>query len=266
VVLIAVFSASRTINSYYTAALTPAIAAIIGTSLALAWEHRHGAVARVFVALVVAGTGVYAAWLLPTAGTGLPGWLGPLALCLTGLAAAVVVLGHWIRPTRLLAAGLVLGLGAGLIVPTVGSATAVANTMGSFDTPFEPLAYAATMQRLFGPATRAAAAGLVPVLEHLKTQWRTRDLMATQTAVVAAPTIFASGEEAYPLGGYDGTGAVPTLARLRQLIADDAFRLVLVNPGSKDPRYVWITRHCVAPRGTLRIGGVGVYFCVPAAG
>jgi 4-amino-4-deoxy-L-arabinose transferase-like glycosyltransferase len=265
IVLAATFSASTTINSYYTAALTPAIAGLVGTSVALAWEHRRAALTRVLVAVGIAGSGVYAAWLLPAAGVGLYGWLGPCTLAAAALAALVAVASLRFRPVPVLAVALGLGLGAGLVVPAVGSAGAVANGMGSFDTPFEPAAYAASMQRLFGPATRESGTGLLPLLEHLRSQFHTRDLMATQTAVVAAPAIFASGQEVYPLGGYDGTGVAPTLTRLRRLIADGYFRLVLANPSSKDPRYRWIAHHCLAPRGSMRLGGIGVYFCLPGA-
>lgn len=263
VVLMVLFSVSTTINSYYTAALTPAIAGLVGTSLVVLWEHRDRVSARVFAALSVAGTGIYAAWLLPASGVGLFGWLGPTVLSAAGLAAVVLLLGIWIRGAPLLAAGLALAVAAGLVAPAVGSATAVENGMGSFDTPFEPTGYAASMQRLFGPATREGALELLPELEHVRAQFGTRDLMATQTAVLAAPTIFASGQEVYPLGGYDGSGAAPTLPRLRQLIATGAFRLVLVNSSSKDPRYRWVIHHCLALRGTVPIGGVGVYFCSP---
>ena len=40
VVLLIVFSASTTINPYYLAALSPAIASLLGMGVALAWEHR----------------------------------------------------------------------------------------------------------------------------------------------------------------------------------------------------------------------------------
>jgi hypothetical protein len=184
-------------------------------------------------------------------------------LAATAVAVAAVIASIWLRPACVFAIALALAVGAGLVVPTVGSATAVANGMGSFDTPFEPTSYAAAMQRLFGPTTRETGERLLPVLERLRTQFQTRDLMATQTAVLAAPTIFASGQEVYPLGGYDGTGVVPTLERLKQLIDEGYFRLVLVDPSSKDARYTWVARNCLAPRSAVRIGNIGVYFCVP---
>jgi len=247
--------------------LTPAIAGLLSTGLVLAWEHRRRAVTRVDSAVVVLGTAVYAAWLLPERGTGLPGWLGPLTLaCGAGVAAALVA-SIWISERRsLLGVLFTLGLAAGLIVPATASATAVGHGLGSFDTPFEPAAYATATRLLFGPSSRRVAEALLPGLERLRSQFHTRDLMATQTAVVAAPTIFESGEEVYPLGGYNGTGVAPTLAVLRSLIANNAFRVVIVSPESQDPRYRYVAEHCLAVRAQVSIGRLHTYFCSPPAG
>jgi hypothetical protein len=114
---------------------------------------------------------------------------------------------------------------------------------------------------LFGPATRDTARLLLPQLEKLKAQFHTPDLMATQTAVLAAPTIFDSGQEVYPLGGYNGTGASPSLGQLKSLIADGTFHIVLSSPTSKDPRYRWIAEHCRAVGAKRAFAGFGIYFC-----
>jgi 4-amino-4-deoxy-L-arabinose transferase-like glycosyltransferase len=265
-VLIAVFSVSTTVNSYYTAALTPALAGLVGTGVVLAWEHRHQRMVRLLAALGALGTALYAAWLLPPAGTGLPGWLVPVTLAAGGVAAGALVASLWVRPPQLLGAALGFAVAAALVVPTTASATAVLNRMGSFDTPFEPPAYAQAMQRLFGSEVRQGATRLLAVLEHLQEQFHTKDLMATQTAVVAAPTIFASGQEVYPLGGYNGTGVAPTLGRLKRLVDQGYFRLVLASGSSHDPRYRWIGRHCLAVHGRAPIGDLGIYFCSPPAG
>ena len=80
--LAVVFSVSTTMNSYYAGALSPAVAGLLGIGSALAWEHRGEA----YVAVVTAGTVLitvgYAAWLLPTAGTGLPSGLAAAAIAL----------------------------------------------------------------------------------------------------------------------------------------------------------------------------------------
>jgi 4-amino-4-deoxy-L-arabinose transferase-like glycosyltransferase len=259
--LIAVFSVSTTINSYYTAALTPAIAGLVATGLGLVWEHRRSVLARLVVVATVLGTTAYAAWLLPSNGIGLPGWLAT-ATIVAGCAAAFVVLASiWIRrPRQVLGAVLALGVASALVVPAVASASVVSNGLGSFDTPFEPAQYALGTKALFGPATRQTAKLLLPELEKLKAQFHTPYLMATQTAVLGAPTIFESGQEVYPLGGYNGTGVSPTLAKLESLVAKGAFHIVLASPKSTDPRYRWIEQHCRSVGGH-GFGGFGIYFC-----
>ncbi len=260
-VLIAVFSVSTTINSYYVSALTPAIAGVVATGLAIAWEHRSSPIGRVVVAVTVLGTAIYGAWLVPAQGVGVSSWIGPVTLA-AGSAAALAAVGSTLVRWRF-AAGAVLAavLASSLIIPAVASGTAVANGLGSFDTPFESLAVANVNELLFGPQTRVVAAAQLPGLVKLQHQFHTRYLLATQTAVLAAPTIFVSGREVYPLGGYNGTGASPSLGTLQRLVAEDYFRIVLASPTSKDPRYRWIERNCRRVLGGVAIRGIGIYFC-----
>jgi 4-amino-4-deoxy-L-arabinose transferase-like glycosyltransferase len=264
--LIIVFSVSTTINSYYTAALTPAIGGLIGTGVAMAWQHRRTALLRLIGAATVVGSALYAAWLLPSAGTGLPGWLGTTVLAFGLSVGAVLVASIWVHAGRMVAGALALGLGAVLIAPTVASASVVSNGLGSFDTPFEPAAIANGTKLLFGPTTRVTAQALLPQLERLRSQFHTKDLMATQTAVLAAPTIFESGIEVYPLGGYDGGGSVPTLGHLKFLIAHHYFHVVLASLSSHDARYAWVRHHCFAVKGAVSLRGIGTYFCGTVTG
>ena len=260
--LVTVFSVSSTINSYYSAALTPAIAGLVATGLAVAWQHRQSVLSLLAVVATVLGSTAYAAWLLPSTGTGLPGWLSTATIA-AGCGAALVILGSiWIRrPRPVLGLVLMLGAASGLVVPTVASASVVSNGLGSFDTPFEPASYALATELLFGPTTRQTARLLLPELERLKAQFHTPYLMATQTAVLGAPTIFVSGQEVYPLGGYNGTGVAPSLAKLESLVASGAFHIVLASPKSMDPRYRWIQGHCHGVGGPRAVGGFGIYFC-----
>jgi 4-amino-4-deoxy-L-arabinose transferase-like glycosyltransferase len=257
--LVVVFSVSTTINSYYVAALTPAIAGLVAIGTMAAWELRERVGVRIGAAVVIAGTVVYGAWLLPAKGVGLPGWLGVTALGVGG-AAAGLLLGS-LAWRRLAVGAVVLGVGVALLIPTVGSAAVVSNKMGSFDTPFESRAFATGAQLLFGPGSRQVALALLPGLERLQTQFNTKDIMATQTAVLAAPTIYVSGQEVYPLGGYNGTGVSPTLSQLQALIDRHYFQIVLASQTSKDPRYRWVEQHCLHVKGQVPIGGIGVFFC-----
>ncbi|GAA3161259.1 hypothetical protein GCM10010486_29360 [Nonomuraea roseoviolacea subsp. carminata] len=77
-------------HAYYTVALAPAIAALVGVGAALAWEHREPVLPAV-------GTGVTALWsyvLLTRDGDWNP-WLGPVVLVAgPALAAALLTLGR----------------------------------------------------------------------------------------------------------------------------------------------------------------------------
>ncbi len=91
--------------------------------------------------------------------------------------------------------------------------------------------------------------------------------MATQTSVLAAPFIFATGQEVLPIGGYTGTAPSPTVAGIRRMVALGRFHLVLAAHASTDPRITWIATHCLlapppkAPASDV-IGPLSAYFCV----
>ncbi|TYK45043.1 ArnT family glycosyltransferase [Actinomadura decatromicini] len=86
----AVFSSMRGIfHEYYTVALTPAIAALIGAGGALLWERRRHPAAAAATAAAVAVTAVWAYVLLGRSPDWHP-WLAPLILA-TGLIAAAAL-------------------------------------------------------------------------------------------------------------------------------------------------------------------------------
>ena len=150
---------------------------------------------------------------------------------------------------------------AGLAVPVVASASVVANSLGPFDTPFEPVAAWTVARSLGGVASRTRA--LLAPLEQAK--GAQPDLMATQTAAVAAPFIYDSGQEVVPIGGFAGTNPQPSLRSLRSMIARGDFHLVVQAPAVSDPRLVWVARNCfqvpsapAASTGSLRFA---VYDC-----
>ena len=209
VVLLVVFSASTTINPYYTAALSPAIAALVGMGLALAWEHRASPVAPRAVAATVAVTCGYAIWLLPSDGVGVVS-----------------------RP----AGGRGRARRRGRRDAAPGGAARRAR-----------VATRAGARGAGGDRGRGGARGGVGVgrrpsgsgrstrrsKERARRRWRARSvaspsrpsrcsrgsrpqagtsrmLMATQTSAVAAPFIYDSGREVLPIGGFTGTIPEPS--------------------------------------------------------
>ena len=91
--------------------------------------------------------------------------------------------------------------------------------------------------------------------------------MATQTAVLAAPFIYASGKEVLPIGGFTGITPAPTLPKLQSLIRTGFVVTFLQSPTTTDPRLTWIAHHCAdytkrvaAQRPVLPLA---VYVCLP---
>ncbi len=267
VVLLVVFSASTTINPYYTAALSPAIAALVGVGLALAWEHRTSPVAPRVVAGTVAVTCGYAIWLLPSGGVGLVSGL-PEVVGVLGLAAvAVLVLPARVLPARVLTRAGAVGLAAIAVVavPAAASVSVVAKRFGPFDTPFEG-ARASALARTLG----GVAAHTEPLLPGLEAAARNQpDLMATQTSAVAAPFIYDSGREVLPIGGYTGTIPEPSGAKLQSMIRAGDFHIVIQSPTVTDPRLVQVARQCFPLKATAPASGqlrFAVYYCGRAPG
>jgi len=251
VTLFAVFSAITTINAYYTAALSPPVAAIIGAGTAAAWSGERTTVARpVGLELVVAGTAGYAAWLVSSSGARVPGWLVPAIIAVAAAAIGISVWSLLAPRAGVWAGALAAGLVSVALVPAVASASLAASSLGAFDTPFEPAQTAQAVEQ----ARHKVAAFNVASLQDL--QEGAPYLMAAETGVVPSLVIYDSGLEALPIGGLTGTIPSPTLGQLQADIRAGRFHLVWIATDA-DPRLTWLASHCsrLSPR---------VYTCVPA--
>jgi 4-amino-4-deoxy-L-arabinose transferase-like glycosyltransferase len=251
------FSVTTELNTYYTAALAPAAAAVIGAGVAVAWSADRTSAGRpIALAVIVAGTAAYAAWLVATAGHDAPGWLVPAVITVGVLAAVAALASLAVRRAAVFATALGAAIIAGSLAPAVASAALVASRGSAFDTPFEPAGAARAVDSLSLLQTQVNL--LIPRLELV--QEGAPDLMAVQTAAVAA--FFASsGQEVLPIGGFTGTIPSPTLSQLQADIRAGQFHLVLAY-SSTDPRIGWIAAHCrnVTKSGTP----LKSYFCLPA--
>jgi 4-amino-4-deoxy-L-arabinose transferase-like glycosyltransferase len=257
VTLAITFSLTTTINAYYTAALTPAVAAILGAGAVAVWSaERSAAGRRIGLAAVTAGTVVYAAWLVASAPTA-PAWLLPAVIAAGALAVAAVLGSLAVRKASLLAAALAAGLIAACLVPAVASAELVIRHEGAFDTPFEPAAERQGIDALF-QRTIAQVRLVIPRFEVARRG--APYLLATQTAALASVFIYVSGQEALPIGGFTGTIPAPTLAQLQADIREGKFHLVLATT-TTDPRLRWIATHCL----NLSVPGTVLhnYYCGP---
>jgi len=262
------FSDGSYVNSYYTAALSPAIAALCGIGLSVAWRatraevnapygevaaearsgrlRRSGATGRLIVAGAGSASAGYALFLLPSS-AGVVTWLVPAAIAAAVLGDALLVASYLRRPlsARLGSLALALAALAALLVPSVASATVVADGLGPFDTPFEPASVSLLTQTDFH-RSQARAVIVTREFASLAARSKTHILFMTDTSAVAAPYILASGREVLPIGGFVGAIPAPTLKQIRFDIAFGRvrFALVPVVPPGDDPRMVWIRTHC----------------------
>jgi 4-amino-4-deoxy-L-arabinose transferase-like glycosyltransferase len=266
-VFLVALSADSSINSYYAAVFSPALAGLIGTGAAMAVaaarahpgeESRWRRVAVAVAGIVLLTVG-YAAWLLPAKGTGLSGWLLPLTIGAGVIAALLLLLGPAARGWAghsMAMAGLPVALAAILLVPATASVSIAAGALGPFDTPFESQAANRSTRTFLD--TIEPAKGLVLTLEQ--GQFGAPYLMATQTSALAAAFIYVSGREVLPIGGYTGTIPVPTLAQLQSMIQERKFHLVLQTRTASDPRLVWIAKNCRIVPNSAKEQFVA-YFC-----
>jgi len=265
VTLFAVFSEATTINSYYPAALSPAVAGVLSIGLVLAWQHRQRAWSWLALGAAVLATAGYATWLLPASGTGLPGWLRAAAIGVAATAVCCLAAAAWRQRAGALAAvALTLASAATVFVPAVASAAVAQSGFGPFQTPFESARETADITAFLSAGFEIN--GSLTALERANAAFPY--LMATQTAVLAAPFIWASGQEVVPIGGFTGTIPEPTLATLQKLIRIGFVATFLQSPTTTDPRLVWITRHCLNATGRASaqhaVLPLAVYFCLAA--
>lgn len=249
----AVFSTAA-IQPYYLAVLAPPVAALVGMGLVEAWHA--GRIGTVVLGALVGATIGYQLWLLPSDGTGKPGWLGAAL----ATAAVVAVAGTAIAAAapRFGSLAMTLAIVSLLIAPAVAAGSVALEVLGPFDTPYQP-DYATAYTRA-GQAVPDDVRKTIPALK--RTSQGASYLAATGGGRLAANIIFVSGEEVLPIGGFTGGLPSPTLDQLRALIAAGQLHVVMALSTDSDPRIAWISHHCrKVPHSddTIR-----EYYCVPA--
>ncbi|MGH3155538.1 MAG: hypothetical protein ACRDNF_03015, partial [Streptosporangiaceae bacterium] len=263
VVLAVFFSAGTYLNSYYIAALTPAVAALCGVGVSLCGPPPWPARVRLTMLAACAVCVGYGLYLLHGAAV-VPAWIGPAALAVFVVVAGLLLLVPWLQARPGARGRLVipvLACASLLVLPASASASAVARGLGPFDTPFE--------SRQISTATQASGATWAQFsrgVQRIELQQRGfRILLGTDTSALAAPYILASGREVLPIGGYLGGAPAPTLATLRSDVSRGYVNLFMlpVRPASPDPRVRWIEANCpqVLPPNPLRPVQFAFYRC-----
>jgi 4-amino-4-deoxy-L-arabinose transferase-like glycosyltransferase len=244
------------LRSYYVAALAPAIAALCGTGMAVAWPRRERRAVRVTLAGTLLATIAYGVYLFDGA-SAVPGWSAPAVLCLGGaVALALLAAGRLHRwdPRALAARAGVAATACALLLPALASAFIVTHGLGPFAAPFQPASATeshAEEELAYSESTR--------LLETVASKYRAPTVLATDTSYLAAQFILTSGREVLPIGGYGGGIPSPTLAQLQRYVSSGQLRALLIPRSSKDPRIVWIYRHCTRTSATQ--GEILLYDC-----
>ncbi|MBT2211983.1 glycosyltransferase family 39 protein [Actinomadura sp. NEAU-AAG7] len=269
VVTAAVFSAMRGIfHEYYTVALAPAIAALVGMGAAVVWERRRTAAGAAALAAVVAVTSVWSSVLLGRA-QGWNPWLGP-AVLVAGLVAAAGLAAARLLRERVLAGAVALAVAACLAGPAAYAAdtvrtphTGVVVTAGPRTSggsgPGHGSGRGAGPPGPPGPGGRSLApppggrAGPPPGLRGapegerptmaLLTKKPSAAVTAALTADAASYTWVAATVGSYPaagyqlaarrpvmaVGGFNGTDPAPTLAGFQRLVRERRIHYFVVD-------------------------------------
>jgi hypothetical protein len=246
------------IHSYYTVALAPAIAALVGIGAVQLWRVRNGWrgherswFGRGTLAAGIVITTLWSYVLLDRVPAWYP-WLRVVVL-LAGLgAAAMLIAGHWLAPPAATAWGRVVLILApvslALVAALAGPLAYSLNTAATSHTGALPTAGPA-LTAFGGPGGAGAGggfprgsgfgrggsrhggfggggglAGNTQVSSSLITLLkngasRCRWAAATVSSDSAAPLQLASGEPVMSIGGFNGTDPAPTLAQFEKYVA-----------------------------------------------
>jgi 4-amino-4-deoxy-L-arabinose transferase-like glycosyltransferase len=260
-VLAVFFSVGTYLNSYYVAALVPAIAALCGTGIAACGPRPWPARVWRIVAATALGCAGYGAYLMSGTVSG-PVVLTVVALIVAAAAAALLLL-----PASGRAGYLTAFAGAAvLLLPAAASVSCVADGLGPFDTPFESSKTAHNNQLL-----AADAPVLTRAVQRLELETPPGDaLLGTDTSGLAQSYILYSGREVLPIGGYLGNVPAPTLGTLQADIRRGYVHVFVlpVSPRGPDPRVRWLESHCARepPPPNRRPVPYAYFFCaLPAA-
>ncbi len=276
-------------HPYYTVALAPAVAALVGIGSWVLWQHRSSIVATSVLGFTVAFTAVFAWYLLDRADGYLP-WLKWVVL-VAGLVGAfgLALAAH--LPRRLAVGAAVLALLASL----AGPAAYAVSTAGTPHTGSIPSAGPATAgggpggmgrpgggfggapptqgrtQSRSGPRRRGGAGGLLngstsssALTELLQTDASSYTWVAAAVGSNNASGYqLASQEAVMPIGGFNGSDPSPTLAQFEKYVANGQIHYFIASggmgggPGGNTSSAIaqWVESNFTS----TTVGGVTVY-------
>ena len=264
----AVFSSGQYLNSYYTAALMPAIGALCGMGAVVAWRHRRCVITRLVVLATVVVNTAYALVLLPD-DAGIHSIVVTSSLAVAVVAVGLLLWSLWRRHVAVWRIPVGLGLGAlALLIGSIwASGSVLASGQGPFDTPYEP-----NLVTYFSQTRPARLRAEWPeIVKYANTFPEDHAVDVFETSGLAGYDIMVTGHETLPVGGFTGRVPAPTVSQFEQYVSEGRVTraAVAVSPLSRNPVMVWVTHHCPKQSfGPATFLGDGAlfqrYICSPA--
>lgn len=258
------------IHPYYTVALAPATAALVGMSAVELWRRREYLVARTVLALTLAGTGGWSFVLLSRNADWWPA-LRWTVLIIAVLVAVVLAVGvHRLSRVAtgvLVAAALLAGAAgsAAWSVATVadgasGGPMAVSGPAQQHDFGPGPGGQGGPGSRPGGPGSRADVGALSDLVAGLDNRWAA----ATVGSMMAGDLELKSGASIMSIGGFAGGDDAPTLQQFQEYVAAGDVRYFIAGerfgpPGERDGSGTQITEWVQQNYTKLDVGGSTVY-------
>lgn len=261
-------------HPYYTVALAPAVAALVGMTTVNLWSHRESVSARLTLAAMLAGTGVWNFVLLDRTPDWQP-WLRWVLLVGTLITAALVVvksqgMARW--TVAIAAAGLLFGLG--------GTAAYTVNTVASGHGGTMPVSgpseswgsHRSSSGTGFGSGGPDDQSANTPEIQTMLKATNNRWAAATIGSRAASGLELSTGKSVMPIGGFMGGDPSPTLEQFQAYVAQGQVHYFISvpdkrpgGPGDRDSNSSkqieqWIEQHFTAQD----IGGTKVYNLVAA--
>jgi 4-amino-4-deoxy-L-arabinose transferase-like glycosyltransferase len=270
IILLLFFSSGSSLNSYYTAALVPAIAALCGTGLAVAWRARDVSRTSWVLVLTVVGCSIaYACTLVPLS-AGVAWWLFP-AMVSTGVVALIALLYAFLRrnspASEYSKYAFALAALSVVLVPGVTTGVVVADGLGSFSTPYQNAV--ATERLVTAPELYQQVGADYAAVDYPNTP-KGSIVAVYDTALIASLHIMVTGDEYLPIGGFLGANPSPTLWQLKRLVSTHRARwfVVPMSPAGSDPRLHWVRTHCRLTQEDTYLSGVvqGHFDCANPGG
>jgi 4-amino-4-deoxy-L-arabinose transferase-like glycosyltransferase len=284
VVTAAVFSFAQGIfHPYYTVALAPGIAALVGIGGVQLWRRRAAWPARVALAVITAGTAAWAVVLLSRTPDFVP-WLRWVVIAVAAVAVPALLIGaRWRRLAAVAALAVLLTGGAAQVAyaadtitntnnggnPTAGPATGSDPGGGMRFGPDGArrddggagrIGYQGGPGGGFGSRGNSSDPELVALLQNAGTKWAA----ATTSASSSAGLALAGGVDVMGIGGFNGRDPAPTLAQFQALVAAGEVHYFIGGggPGGNSDIAGWVQDNFTS----TTVGGWTVYDLTRPAG